>query len=172
MRLIYKDTTTYRPAERSGEELWLRPAKVTETTAPGSMALGMGVSKEADQDKALVMEPVTSSRKLGRKEKTDPRLHTRNQVGIIATQAVAKVNGQGEKKTFDIEAENQTFDIDAENLKWKNMSPGRATQARHTRARPTQGAAVSPIAKGQCQGVRTGKSMPPGGVGGPDVRAY
>ena len=38
-----------------------------------AMALGMGVSRKADQDKTLVREPVTSSYKLGRKEKTDPR---------------------------------------------------------------------------------------------------
>ena len=98
---------------------------------------GMGGNKEVDQDKALVMEPITSSGKLGLMEKTDPGLPTRDQVGIIATQDAAKVTGHGEKKTFD---------IDAENHKWKKISPGRATQARHTGARPTQGAAVSPIA--------------------------
>ena len=75
-----------------------------ETTALRSMALGMGATKEADQDKALVMEPVSSSGKLGRMEKTDPGLPTRDQVGIIATQDAAKVTGQGEKKTFDIDA--------------------------------------------------------------------
>ena len=100
------DQPGHNHPQTSLEELWQRIAQVIETTALRSMTLGMGGSKKADLDKALVMEPVTSSGKLGRKEKTDPGSPTRDQVGIIAIQAAAKVTGQGEKRTFDIDAEN------------------------------------------------------------------
>ena len=100
------DQPGHRHPQTSGEDLWHQTPKVMETTALRSMALGMGVSKKADQDKAMVREPVTGSRKLGRKGKTDTRLHTRDKVGIIATRAAARTTGQEEMVTFDIDAGN------------------------------------------------------------------
>ena len=126
-----------------------------ETTILKSMALEIGHDETTNQDKALVKEPVTRSYKLGRKEKTDPGLHTRDEVemistqatakmtrdkvemiatratakvGIMAIQAAAKMSSQGEMSTFD-------------------ASPGGASQAGYTRARPTNRTAVSPISK-------------------------
>ena len=75
----------------AGEEYWLQAIEVIETTVLRSMALEIGHDKTADQDKALIKEPLTRSYKLGRKEKTDPRLYTRDEVKITATRTTAKM---------------------------------------------------------------------------------
>ena len=108
-----------------------------------SINLGMEASKKADPDKELEMEPVTSSHKLWRMGETNPWLLTRDQVVIEATQTAAKVTEQliDLSSTHQLDrppadalpnqGEMKIFDLDAGILKWKNMSPVRATLETH-----------------------------------------